>query len=75
MKNFFICLMMASAMTAQAQIARFSGKTALEEIAADKFLAAGNMADYDRLTEKYFSKYAGFRGIVQQWIFAAEVAR
>ena len=49
MKKFFICLMMASAMTAQAQIARFSGKTALEEIAADKFLAAGNMTDYDHL--------------------------
>ena len=49
MKKFFICLMMASAMTAQAQIARFSEKTALEEIAADKFLAAGNMTDYDHL--------------------------
>ena len=33
-----------------------------------------SMADYDRLTDEYFSKYAGFRGIVQQWIFAAEVA-
>ncbi len=43
------------------------GKTAVPQ---EKF----SMADYDRLTDEYFSKYAGFRGIVQQWIFAAEVA-
>ncbi len=33
------------------------------------------MADYDRLTDKYFSRYSGYRGIVQQWIFANEVAQ
>ena len=49
MKKIITCLMLAGAMGAQAQIARFSGKSALEEIAADKFLAAGNMTDYDRL--------------------------
>ena len=49
MKKIFICLLMASSVAAQAQVVRFSGKTALEEIAADKFLAAGNMTDYDHL--------------------------
>ena len=32
------------------------------------------MTDYDRITDEYFRKYSGFRGIVQQWIFADEVA-
>ena len=31
------------------------------------------MSDFDRLTEKYFAPYKGFRGIVQQWIFAYEI--
>ena len=43
------------------------GKTAVPQ---EKF----SMADYDRITDEYFGKYSGFRGIVQQWIFAAEVA-
>ena len=50
MKKIFICLLLACSVAVSAQVQRFSGKTALEEIAADKFLAAGNMADYDRLT-------------------------
>lgn len=33
------------------------------------------MTDYDRITDEFFGKYSGFRGIVQQWIFASEVAR
>ena len=49
MKKYLLCLLFAVPVAASAQVARFSGKTALEEIAADKFLAAGNMADYDRL--------------------------
>ena len=49
MKRIITCLLLASSVAAQAQVARFSGKTALEEISADKFLAAGNMTDYDRL--------------------------
>lgn len=32
-----------------------------------------NQSDYERLTDRYFSKFSGFRGIVQQWIFAREV--
>ncbi len=31
------------------------------------------MSDYERLTEQHFSRYRGYRGIVQQWIFANEV--
>ena len=50
MKKIISCLLLACSVAASAQVQRFSGKTALEEIAADKFLAAGNMADYDRLT-------------------------
>ena len=49
MKKIFSCLLLACSVAVSAQVQRFSGKTALEEIAADKFLAAGNMADYDRL--------------------------
>lgn len=30
-------------------------------------------ADYRRLIDKFFGRYAGSRGIVQQWIFAYEV--
>ncbi len=30
--------------------------------------------DYERLTEEHFARYSGVRGIVQQWIFANEVA-
>ena len=50
MKKILTCLLLASTVAAQAQVQRFSGKSALEEIAADKFLAAGNMTDYDHLT-------------------------
>jgi N-glycosylase/DNA lyase len=32
------------------------------------------MRDYERLTEEHFARYSGVRGIVQQWIFANEVA-
>ena len=49
MKTIICSLLLACSVTVSAQEARFSGKSALEEIAADKFLAAGNMADYDRL--------------------------
>ena len=49
MKRLMTCLLLASSVAAQAQVARFEGKTALEEITADKFLAAGNMTDYDHL--------------------------
>ena len=49
MKKIITCLLLASTVAASAQIARFSGKSALEEITEDKFLAAGNMVDYDRL--------------------------
>ena len=49
MKKIISCLLLACSVAASAQVQRFSGKTALDEIAADKFLAAGNMADYDRL--------------------------
>ncbi len=31
------------------------------------------MSDYDRITEEYFGRYSGYRGIIQQWIFANEV--
>lgn len=30
-------------------------------------------ADYERLADKYFGRYSPNRGIVQQWIFAAEI--
>lgn len=49
MKKILTCLLLAGTVAAQAQTERFSGKSALEEITADKFLAAGNMTDYDRL--------------------------
>ena len=49
MKQIVTCLLLACSVASQAQITRFSGKSALEEITADKFLAAGNMTDYDRL--------------------------
>ena len=45
MKKILTCLLLASTVAVQAQVQRFSGKSALEEIAADKFLAAGNMTD------------------------------
>ena len=32
------------------------------------------MKDYEFLTDRYFARYSGVRGIVQQWIFANEVA-
>lgn len=31
------------------------------------------MQDYERLTDRWFAPYAGYRGIVQQWIFAYEI--
>ncbi len=31
------------------------------------------LKDYERLTEEHFGRYSGYRGIVQQWIFANEV--
>ncbi|MCR5686014.1 MAG: hypothetical protein K6G81_11460 [Lachnospiraceae bacterium] len=31
--------------------------------------------DYEKLADMHFSKYAGYRGIVQQWIFAYELDR
>ena len=49
MKRILTCLLLAGSVATQAQVQRFSGKTALEEITADKFLAAGNMTDYDHL--------------------------
>ncbi len=30
-------------------------------------------ADYEALIDKYFGRYKGYRGIVQQWIFAYEI--
>ena len=49
MKTIICSLLLVCSVTVSAQVTRFSGKSAVEEIAADKFLAAGNMADYDRL--------------------------
>ena len=46
MKRILTCLLLAGSVSTQAQVQRFLGKTALEEITADKFLAAGNMTDY-----------------------------
>ena len=33
-----------------------------------------SMGDYEKLTAEYFGRYKGYRGIVQQWIFASEVS-
>ena len=32
-----------------------------------------SMKDYENLTERYFGQFKGYRGIVQQWIFAYEL--
>lgn len=33
------------------------------------------MKDYQKLGEKYFSRYLGYRGVVQQWTFAMETVK
>ena len=87
MKKILTCLLLAITVAAQAQVQRFSGKSALEEIAADKFLAAGNMTDYDHLTRTaltptpkgyepyYFSHYGrhGARFLLEENDYAMPV--
>ena len=87
MKKILTCLLLASTVAVQAQVQRFSGKSALEEIAADKFLAAGNMTDYDHLTRTaltptpkgyepyYFSHYGrhGARFLLEENDYAMPV--
>ena len=78
MRKIFCCLLLACSVAVSAQVQRFSGKTALEEIAADKFLAAGNMTDYDRLPrqaltptpkgyEPYYLSHYGRHGARYLW--------
>ena len=49
MRRFFTFLFIACCISATAQTVRTAGKTALEEISGNRFLAGGNNADYDRL--------------------------
>ena len=49
MRRFFTFLFIACCLSTTAQTMRTAGKTALEEISGNRFLAGGNNADYDRL--------------------------
>lgn len=52
MKIIFTMVGLALTLTLSAQTRQAYEKSALEEITADKFLAGGNVVDYDRLPRK-----------------------
>ena len=49
MKSFITILLLSCCLCVSSQTVRTAGKTALEEISDNRFLAGGNNADYDRL--------------------------